>query len=181
MLLSMAMAFSAELKKVAILETVDQEEKLSYGQKLLLRTTLAKAVAGTKGYEAYDRTDIDAILGEQNFQRTGFVSEKEIRNLGEMAGVSFILIPEAVLMDDNQLFVTAKILNVETAKVERSDNMMMGLSSKEMEKGCKKLASKLFKAETQADAVEIIQTIAFPYGALIKKSKEKNKAENTKQ
>ena len=145
------MTFAQETKKVAILEVVDREGKLSYSQKLMLRSNLAKAVTNTYGYEAYDRSDVDAIMGEQDFQRTGMVSDEEIRKLGEMTGVSFILVSEGALTDDKKLFVAVKLLNVETAKGEMTDNTMMGLSSAEMQKGCESLANTLFvKVETSS-------------------------------
>ena len=64
---------SAQVKRVAILETVDKEGTITYANKLILRSNLSKAITNTPGYEAYDRTDIDAIMGEQDFQRTGMV------------------------------------------------------------------------------------------------------------
>ena len=47
---------SAQVKRVAILETVDKENKVSYANKLILRANLSKAITNTAGYEAYDRT-----------------------------------------------------------------------------------------------------------------------------
>lgn len=134
----------AQTKKVAILEVVDREGRMTYSQKMMLRSNMARAVANTTGYEAYDRTDMDAILGEHEFQHTGFVSNDQIRQLGNMTGVSLILVTEGVLTSSNSIFVSAKILNVETAKVEMMDNLMMQLAPEEMQKGCKELAGKLF-------------------------------------
>ena len=143
-MLSALVMFAAESKKVAILEVIDKEGKLSYSQKLMLRSNIAKAITKTAGYEAYDRTDIDAIMSEHEFQRTGMVNEAQIKQLGEMAGVSFVLVSEGVLMDDGHMFVAAKLLDVETAKVIISDNVMMGLSSAEMLEGCDEIAGLLF-------------------------------------
>lgn len=145
LLLVSLMVFSAvETKKVAILEVVDKEGKLNYSQKLVLRSSLAKAITNTQGYEAYDRTDIDAIMSEHEFQNTGLVSSDQIKKLGEMAGVSLILVAEGVLTGDNQMFVAVKLLDVESAKVVMTDNLMMGLSSGEMQSGCEQIASSLF-------------------------------------
>ena len=139
-----ALVTMAQTKKVAILEVVDRENKLTYSQKLVLRSNMARAIANTEGYEAYDRSDVDVIMSEQDFQRTGMVSDVEIRKLGEMTGVSLILVTEGVLLDDNKIFVTAKILNVETGRVDMTDNITMGLESNAMQKGCNTLAAKLF-------------------------------------
>lgn len=135
--------YALETKKVAILEPVDHEGKLTYGQKLMLRSNLAKAVTNTTGFEAYDRSDVDAIMGEQDFQRTGLVSDDEIQKLGQMTGVSYILVSEGALAGDNYIFVSVKLLNVETGKVEMTDNAMMGMSATQMQEGCENLASAL--------------------------------------
>lgn len=143
LLCSVTMVYSAEAKKVAILEVEDTENALEHGQRLMLRSSLAKAVANTPGYEAFDRTSLDAIMEEHNFQRTGFVNSKEIKELGEMTGVSYILVSEAAKTGDRKIVVAVKLVNVETAKVEISDNAVMGTSSDDMQRGCDMLASTL--------------------------------------
>ena len=77
------MGYAQDTKKVAILEVVDKEGKLSYSQKLMRRSNLARAITNTSGYEAYDRSDIDEIFKEHSCQRTGNVSAKQIKKLGE--------------------------------------------------------------------------------------------------
>ena len=151
LLLSALMTF-AQTKKVAILEVVDREGKLSYGNKMMLRSNLARAITNTVGYEAYDRTDMDAIMSEHDFQRTGLVSEDQIKQLGKMTGVELILVAEAALVGNNSMFVSAKILNVETAKVEMMDNITMSLESMAMQQGCTTLANRLFGASSGGNA-----------------------------
>ena len=139
---------SAQVKRVAILETVDRENKVSYANKLILRANLSKAITQTSGYEAYDRTDVDAIMSEQNFQRTGMVSNDQIKKLGEMTGANYILVAEAVVVDARNMFITAKLLDVETARTIMTDNVMMGTSADAIQEGCAKLAKRLFHVET---------------------------------
>ncbi len=155
MLLCSIMAFS-QVKKVAILEIVDREGKVSYSQKLMLRASLGKAVTNTAGYEAYDRTDMDAIMGEQDFQRTGMVSDDQIKRLGEITGAAYILVAEAAKIDDANLFVTAKILDVETARTEQTDYVTVNLKS--MLQGCEELAGKLLKT-TPTEVVDSIPEV----------------------
>lgn len=137
-------SYAQETKKVAILEVVDKEGKLTYSQKLMLRSNLARAITNTAGFEAYDRSDIDEIFKEHSFQRTGNVSAKQIKKLGEMTGASYILVLEGAIAEENKIFVTAKILNVETTKMESTDNALIGTSSSAMQRGCRTLASKMF-------------------------------------
>ena len=146
MMLSVMMAFAQEAKRVAILEVVDKENKLTYSEKLMLRSNLARAVTNTEGYEAYNRSDLDAIVSEQDFQRSGNVSDSEIKKIGEMTGAAYILVAEGSLSRDGKIYVTAQIINVESGLVEVTDNALMASTSQDMLRGCRSLASKMFGA-----------------------------------
>lgn len=158
---------SAQVKRVAILETVDRENKVSYANKLILRANLSKAITQTSGYEAYDRTDVDAIMSEQNFQRTGMVSNDQIKRLGEMTGANYILVAEAVVVDARNMFITAKLLDVETARTIMTDNVMMGTSADAIQEGCMVLAKKLFHEEVKKEVILVtdnetkVETLSF--------------------
>lgn len=139
----------AQTRKVAILETVDRQNQITYGVKLMLRSYLAEAITNSKGYEAYVRTeDIRAIIDEQEFQRTGYVSDEEIKKIGQMTGVQYILVVEASKIDDQNLFVSAKILNVETARMEMTSNLMVQSDAQSLQQGAKDLASRLLKEDS---------------------------------
>ena len=169
---------SAQVKRVAILETVDKENKVTYANKLMLRTSLSKAITNTSGYEAYDRTDIDAIMGEQNFQRTGLVSSEQIKRLGEMTGVNYILVAEAVVVDAKNMFITAKLLDVETARTILTDYLTMGTDINSIQNGCAELAKKMFYIEEQDKTKEISKTLEAinqPVTELIRHSKSDQK------
>lgn len=109
-----------QVKKVAILETVDKMGNVPYGVLLQVRSSLTYAISSNAGYEGYDRVDMAAITGEQNFQRTGMVSDEQIKRLGEMTGAAYVLIAEAALYDDQNIIIAAKILDVETGGVMSS-------------------------------------------------------------
>ena len=138
-------SFAEDVRRVAILETVDRQGNVAYVTKLMLRSSLAKAITNTPGYEAYDRSDMDAIMGEQNFQRTGMVSNDQIKRLGEMTGAKYVLVAEAAIIGDDNMFITAKLLDVESARTIITDNKLMGTSAKEIQQGCQILAEILIK------------------------------------
>ncbi len=143
---------SAQVKRVAILETVDKENQIDYAYELLLRGNLSDAITSISGYEAYDRTDIDAIMSEQSFQRTGLVSSDQIKRLGEMTGASYILVAE-MAKSGQQIIILSKLLDVETARTIISDHEITTLN--EIQDACKKLAKRMFheevKVETQVE------------------------------
>lgn len=138
--------FAANVKKVAILEVVDKEKKMEYGHKLIVRSNLTRAITNTEGYDAFERADIDAIMAEHDFQRTGNVSNKDIKKIGEMTGAAYVLVAEGVMMDGG-IYLTAKILNVETTKVEVTDNVTIkDTRSVTIQNGCRTLAANMFGA-----------------------------------
>ena len=144
LLMLSALVVAQNTKKVAILETVDKENKVSYGIKLQLRSSLTYAISSTAGYEGYDRVDMSSIMGEHNFQRTGYVSDAQIKKLGEMTGATSILVAEAAIYDPTHIIITAKILNVETASVENSaPPQIAGTDPDAMQNACTQLAAKL--------------------------------------
>ena len=134
---------AAQVKKVAILDVVDRTGTVDVFSMFLLKSELTSAISKTPGYEAYDRTDLDQILSEQNFQRTGNVSDDQIKKLGEMTGASYVLVAEA-MVSGGFMAVAAKILDVETAGIFASENEMMKASAEDIKSGCSKLAAKLF-------------------------------------
>lgn len=140
---------SAQVKRVAVLETVDKENKVSYASKLILRTSLSKAIANLPDCEVYDRTDIDAIMSEHTFQRSGLVNSDQIKRLGEMTGADYILVAEAVKVNAKNLFVTAKLLDVETARTIVTE--MMEINMEHMQQGCSILAKKMFSEKRELD------------------------------
>lgn len=137
-------AMAQEAKKVAILETVDKVGDVPYGIKLQVRMSLTYAISNTPGYEGYDRVDMASIMGEQNFQRTGMVSDAQIKKLGEMTGAKYVLIAEAAIYDSQNIIITAKVLDVETGGVANSAPPAFANKDPEkMQAACVTLAQKL--------------------------------------
>lgn len=136
---------SGDAMKVAILAPIDKENKVSYAPKLMLRSYLTKAVTESEGYVGFDRVDLESIMSEQAFQRTGMVSDDQIKKLGEMTGAQYILMSEAVMVDDNTMYITAKLIDVESARTEKVDYQLMGSSPEAIQKGCVAMAENLLK------------------------------------
>ena len=99
--LSLTAVAQNQIKRVAILETVDKEGTLSYMKLLQFRSNLTTAI--TKQKASYDRADLEQIIGEHNFQRTGLVSDADIKKIGEFTGAQYVLIAEAAI-DGNVRF-----------------------------------------------------------------------------
>lgn len=172
--LSLTAMAQNDVKRVAILETVDKLGTVPYMKQLMFRSNLTTAISNTEGYEGYDRADLKQILGEQNFQRTGLVSDKDIKKIGEFTGAQYVLIAEAVI-DGDDMFITAKIIDVETARVIRNSNQLMGTSSADMQKGSQKVAADLLVVAAKRSSKNIpagYVDLGLPSGTLWKDRNE---------
>lgn len=134
-------------KKIAILEIVDRDANVSQGVKLMLRGRLTSAVTGTPGYVGLDRVDMDAVLAEHDFQRSGIVSEKHIKQLGVALGAEYVLVAEAAWFDSykTEIIISAKLIDVESFRVVRMITENTLVSSIAVDEACRSLAKKLLK------------------------------------
>lgn len=112
----------------------------------MVRSMLSSAITETPGYDGYARADIDSIMSEHEFQRTGLVNDEQIQRLGMMSGADYILIAEVALLDTEHIVIMAQILNVETAKVERTANSVASINPGSLQKSCSEVASTLLAA-----------------------------------
>jgi hypothetical protein len=148
LLLALAVATTAvaqQNKRIAILETVDKEESVPYGVKLLVRCKLSDIITSTPGYEAYDRVDIASIMSEHDFQKTGLVNDLDLKKLGEMTGADYVLVAEVAKLDSSHFIIASKILDVETAQVISTSNVQTTSTAEELDKNCRLLAKKLLE------------------------------------
>lgn len=137
-------------KKVAVWEVQAESDNISPMNKLQIQGAMEKAIASAAGYEAYNRNALETIMAEQNFQRGGNVSDNQIREIGKMAGVDYILLLKTA-KEGNELFVTANILDIETGKYGESDNELMESTGKSIQDGCSRLASRLFNTSMNSE------------------------------
>lgn len=144
---------SSDIKRIAILEAIDKDGKVPYGLKLMIRSKLTSVITSTPGYEGYDRVDYKSIISEHEFQRTGMVSDDQIKQLGAMVGADYILTAEVAYLNDTHVFLSANILNVETGRLERTANIESGTNVNELEKNCRILAGQLLDVNSTTGAI----------------------------
>lgn len=136
--------------KVAILPAIDKTGEVKYSHKLILTSSITTAISMTEGYEAYDRIDLSSIMDEHSFQRSGLVSDKEIHKIGELTGASYVLITEAAPYDVSFIVAIAKIVNVESARIDNSANAIVNISDPNtLLTDCQKLTNQLLGINNQ--------------------------------
>ncbi len=133
---------TAQNKKVVVLETLDKEQNIPQTIAMMVRGDLTKVISSIQGYEGYDDVNIAEIIDKQVFDSLGLV-EETIRLIGESTEANYLLVSEMVKYNETSIFVTAKILNVETGITESSENTLMGMTVQDIQHGCESLVKKL--------------------------------------
>ena len=147
--LSMTAVAQEEVKRIAILETVDRAGDVNLGVKNLLRQSITFGINRLQGYEGFNRVDMAQITGEHNFQRTGYVSDSDIKKLGSMTGAQYVLIAEATNYDATHILVFANLVDVETGRVTNSSiPKVAGIDPEQMYKDCAEVAKSLLGITT---------------------------------
>ena len=140
--LAFATTVMAQGKKVAVTETKTLTGVTSI-ECTMIRGSMESAVANSPEYEGYNRTDFDFITQEHQFERSGAVDDGQIRELGKMAGVQYILVTEAG-KQAGFFYILAKILDVETGQVMKSVNDLCDASPTDIKETCDYLGMELF-------------------------------------
>ena len=135
-----------EVKKVAILKVVDEYNAVSPGVKLNLRQTLTVAINEMDGYEGYTRVNLSAITDEHAFERSGYVSDKEIKELGRMNGVDYVLVAEVAPYSEGYITLAASIYDVETGRIfKSSEGNIASIEPSKMTQSAREVAHTLLK------------------------------------
>lgn len=115
----------AQQKKVAVYVT---GEDVSINK--VLGSKLVSAIAHNGDYSVIERTDafLSELRKEQYYQRTGTVDDSELSRLGRQFGVDYLCVA-AVSDVFNESYISARLINVETAQVERSTSTYSNLKS----------------------------------------------------
>lgn len=118
MLSAISMTTLGQQKKIAMLEprVGEGSSGISGMEKAMVRGELRKAIVNHTGYEAFTRADIDKLMAEQDFQRTGMVSDDQIKQIGIMSGADYICI-STLNKTNSEFYLEAYLVNVESAQI----------------------------------------------------------------
>ena len=105
----------AQTKKVAVYV----EGKISNDNKSIVSDAVLSRMSGTKEYAPFERNEafIDALTKEQDYQLSGEVPEKEIREVGERLGVDYVVVVNVVFKRDDTCHMTARLINLESGAI----------------------------------------------------------------
>lgn len=111
-------AQTAAKKKVAVYMTGNDVQD-SY--KKVIGAKLVSAITATNEYAAVERTAdfLAALSSEHDFQTSGEVRDSQIARLGQKFGVRYVVVADVSEVFE-ELFVSARLINVESALVEKA-------------------------------------------------------------
>ncbi len=111
-------AFGQQKQTIALLEPRlgDGSTAVTSMEKAMVRGELRKAIVKFDGFDALTRADIDQMMKEQNFQRTGMVSEAQIKKLGEMSGADYICI-STLTKYNTEFYLEAYLIHLESGVI----------------------------------------------------------------
>lgn len=170
-------AVAQQKKTVAVLDPICRDKSVNAFFQQMVRGAMESAVTASEEYEAYDRSAFDQIQNEQAFQRTGAVSDSQIKEMGEMAGVDYVLVSE-VSAYEGYLATIIKILNVTTGKYDKSADDYMELKPESVKTKCREMASSLFSSSPSKTSMSKKQVpagyvdLGLPSGTLWKAENE---------
>ena len=109
------MMASAEDITVALLEplTVPGSTECTPMEISMVRGELRKAFARQSGFQPLARMDVDAMLKEQGFQRSGVVDDKQIKEIGKMTSAQYICVSK-ITKYKTQLYIESYLVDIET-------------------------------------------------------------------
>lgn len=115
-LFTLPLLITAQNKKVAVYVMGEDA-----GINKVLGSKLVSAIARSEEYSAIERTSafLAELSKEQNYQRTGAVDDSELSRLGKQFGVQYVCVA-AVTEAFNEKYISARLIDVESAQVERT-------------------------------------------------------------
>lgn len=170
-------AVAQQKKTVAVLDPICRDNSVNVFFQQMVRGAMESAVTMSNEYEAYDRSAFDQIQNEQAFQRTGAVNDSQIKKMGELAGVDYVLVSE-VSAYEGYLSTIIKILNVTTGKYDKSADDYMELKPESVKTKCREMASSLFSSSPSKTSMSKKQVpagyvdLGLPSGTLWKAENE---------
>ena len=136
---------NAPVKKIAMLEPVIVEGKVTAMQKRIIRASLATAISDLDEYESVTRDDIDQLTKELNFQHSGLVNDETRKEIGKLAAADLICIIRLTVEDEDFLVETELIWVENGLGFSADDQLMQVTPTSVLREGCQKLVAKLLE------------------------------------
>lgn len=108
----------AENVKLALLQplTVPGSTECNPMEISMVRGELRKAFGWQSDFQVLTRMDVDAMLKEQGFQRSGMVDDAQRKQVGIMTGAQYICV-SSITKYNTQIYIEAYLVDIETGQM----------------------------------------------------------------
>ncbi|MCL2416694.1 MAG: CsgG/HfaB family protein [Bacteroidales bacterium] len=116
----------------------------------IVREIFSSVIVNTDGYVVLERSLIDRVLAENRFQAEGLVDDAQISEMGRMMGANLAFVTSLTRMSDGNFFVSARLIDVTTARIERQQTARTSRASEtELITTTERLAREMFAQTAQ--------------------------------
>ncbi len=150
-------AAATDSKHTVAVYMAGEEPPGAQGVHKVMGGELARVISQSEKYSAIDRTEaiLQRLAAEHKFQRSGAVSDEQIRMLGVQFGVQFLCISDISRPAGDAYYLDVRLVDVETAKIQRSATANSYLrNTDEMMQVAQKIASELINSERIKEQME---------------------------
>ena len=140
----------AQGKEAVAVYMAGEEPSGAMGVHKVLGGELARTISQSDKYSAVDRTEaiLTQLSNEQVFQRSGAVSDEQIRDIGKQLGARYLCITEISALKGNSFYLDVRLLDVVSAEIVRTVTMGSRLrDAAEMIQAAQKIAYELIETE----------------------------------
>lgn len=114
-----------EKPRVAVFEpTAGAGCRIDDGTKLAMQEIMSSTLVNSGRYIIVERSMIDKVLSEQSFNNSDIVNNAQATEIGKLAGANKIVLTTIAMVNVNYM-VSMKLIDVQTATVERQKTMML--------------------------------------------------------
>ncbi len=128
----LTVAVGAEEMKLALLQplTVPGSTECNPMEISMVRGELRKAFGWQSDFQVLTRMDVDAMLKEQGFQRSGMVDDAQRKQVGIMTGAQYICV-STITKYNTQLYIEAYLVDVETGQMTNPASQYMNVKDED--------------------------------------------------
>lgn len=142
----LAVMASAEVKMALLQPRVAEGSDACLPIELnMVRGELRKAFGWQSDFQVLTRTDVDQMLKELGFQKSGMVNDTQRKKVGEMTGAQYICV-STITKYKTQLYIESYLVDVETGQMTNPATQFASVQNYDystLQEPCNKLAKEM--------------------------------------
>lgn len=108
--------FANQVEKIAVFDPSFENSKIDEGSVIAVRELINQTVVNTGAYKLVERSFLERVMQEQQFNNSGAVSDSDATRIGELAGADKIVL-SVLTRAQTRLLLSVKLIDVESAQI----------------------------------------------------------------